>query len=97
MAVKIEMDMPKSCSKCRFGYYSFRWGLYGYKCKLDKELFNDIPRIRNKMCPLQSIESDKKLPKNSACYDCALTADCLWLKKQGPCSSCGSKKLKEVK
>lgn len=41
------------------------------------------------------VVGNRRLPKSSACFDCAYTSECKWLINHGPCSSCGSKKLSE--
>jgi hypothetical protein len=89
MTVKIDMEMPKACRVCDLAYID------ADTSKLICS-YNDCPASytdRLKCCPLQKINNE--LPRNSACFDCAHTATCLWLKKHGPCYSCGSKKVKE--
>lgn len=53
MVVKIEMDMPKSCSACKYsdgGYSSER-----YTCKLTNITFPAEYVKRFALCPLQEI------------------------------------------
>lgn len=87
--VMIEMEMPKACRGCR--------GLFGFWCLLKNQEPTPIKEEhltkKPNWCPL--IEVNNKLPQNSACFDCAHTTNCFWLKKHGPCYSCGSKKVKE--
>lgn len=90
MTVKIEMEMPKGCKNCR--------GLIRSICVLAddivlKPIKGEDRDKRPSWCPLQEVNNE--LPQNSACFDCAHTTTCLWLKKHGPCYSCGSKKVKE--
>ena len=54
MAVKIDMDMPKSCSECRFLYD-------GYACMASEEILchltdNEFNRKRHPKCPLKEIK-----------------------------------------
>ena len=53
MAVKIEMDMPKSCSSCRF-----RW--FGMCAATDnaKGIFKQNPKRRPSWCPLQEVKEN---------------------------------------
>lgn len=52
--IKINMDMPKSCSECLFYY-----GIYytSAHCLLTHELFEIDSKRRLKTCPLQPCQS----------------------------------------
>ena len=64
MTVKIEMDMPKSCSKCQFCILKdFGSNEHTHKfrnvCFLTKDELLDSLRERYTNCPLQEVKEEK--------------------------------------
>ena len=67
--IQINMDMPKSCSSCRF-----RW--FGMCTATDnaKGIFKQNPKRRPSWCPLQEVKGDKNkgesMENNKNCTNC---------------------------
>lgn len=59
MAVRIEMDVPKSCCECKFFYnsYNFVFGTDIDECVIERSLIMFNPKEgRPSWCPLKEIK-----------------------------------------
>ena len=91
--IKIDMDMPRSCSRCPFEVYDEDENDY-YFCSYTDAEVSQMVDCRHDRCPL--IE-EPRLPgrphghwkKVSNAYSCSI---CSWLKNYTPCycENCGA-------